>query len=102
MSTFKKQKDEQKLRKNDTQYFIMQIYQFTVSYTNISVFTIQFWKLYLQVLALFLMKDYVSYKKKLTSLLLQNLVMGQFKIFSKLTRELVWILANWEKFCLLV
>ena len=67
MSTFKKQKDEQKLRKNDAQYFIMQIYQFTVSYTNISVFTTQFWKLYLQVLALFLMKDYVSYKKKLTS-----------------------------------
>ena len=42
MSTFKKQKDEQKLRKNDAQYFIMQIYQFTVSYTNISVFTTQF------------------------------------------------------------
>ena len=41
--------------------------QFTVTHKNTSIFNIQFSNLYLHLLALFLIKDYVSYKKKLAS-----------------------------------
>ena len=83
------------------------VIQFTVSHTNTSVFNIQFSKLYLHLLALFLTKDCLLYKEvglvlvsrnsaaiTFTSSLLQNLVIGLFKIFSILISELVWILAN--------
>ena len=41
--------------------------QFTASHTNISVFNIYFSKLYLHLLALFLINHYVSSKKKFAS-----------------------------------
>ena len=42
--------------------------QYTVTHTNTSIFNIEFSNLYLRLLALFLVKDYVSYKNKLASL----------------------------------
>ena len=41
--------------------------QYTVTHTNTSIFNIEFSNLYLRLLALFLVKDYVSYKNKLAS-----------------------------------
>ena len=41
--------------------------QYTETHTNTSIFNIQFSNLDLRLLALFLLKDYVSYKNKLAS-----------------------------------
>ena len=48
-------------------HYLETLTQFTKSHTNASVFNIQFSKLYLHLLTLFLTKDYVSYIKKLAS-----------------------------------
>ena len=84
------------------------IRQFTVSHINNSIFNIQFLKLHLHLLALFLIKDYVFYKKKLAFRELQlyhnhnviaivKLSNRSTQIFSVLIRELVWILEKRNK-----